>query len=78
MHALTGGVRNILLAFITKLWVFIGCWGARWLSGRASDSGERGRGFETYLRRVVSLTKTLLPESTGNTEEAVAPSQHVC
>ena len=33
--------------------------GARWLSGRVSDSGERGPGFETYLRRVVSLSKTL-------------------
>ena len=33
--------------------------GARWLSGRASDSRARGRGFETYLRRVLSLSKTL-------------------
>ena len=33
--------------------------GARWLSGRVSDSGSRGLGFETYLRRVVSLSKTL-------------------
>ena len=33
--------------------------GARWLSGRESDSGARGRGFETYPRRVVSLSKTL-------------------
>ena len=33
--------------------------GARWLSGRASDIGARGRGFETYLRRVVSFIKTL-------------------
>ena len=30
----------------------------RWLSSRASDSGARGRGFETYLGRVVSLSKT--------------------
>ena len=30
---------------------------ARWPSGRASDSGARGRGFDTYLRRVVSLSK---------------------
>ena len=42
------------------------CWGsnseiggARWLSGSVSDSGARGPGFETYLRRVVSLSKTL-------------------
>ena len=33
--------------------------GARWLSGRVSDSKARGRGFETYRRRVVSLSKTL-------------------
>ena len=26
-------------------------WGVRWLSGRMSDSGARGRGFETYFRR---------------------------
>ena len=32
---------------------------ARWLSGRVSDSGARGPGFETYRRRVVSLSKTL-------------------
>ena len=29
------------------------------LSGRVSDSGARGPGFETYRRRVVSLSKTL-------------------
>ena len=46
--------------------------GAWWLSGRASDSGVRGHGFETYLRLVVSLS----PESTGNTQEAVALYQH--
>ena len=33
--------------------------GARWLSGRVSDSGARGPGFETYRHRVVSLSKTL-------------------
>ena len=38
---------------------------ARWTSGR--DSG----------RRVVSLSKIHLPpKSTGNTQEAVAPSRH--
>ena len=30
---------------------------ARCPSGRASDSGARGRVFDTYLRRVVSLSK---------------------
>ena len=32
-------------------------WGARWLSGRVSR--VRGRAFETYRHRVVSLSKTL-------------------
>ena len=36
-----------------------GAWGVRWLSGRVSDSGARGPGFETYRCRVVSLSKTL-------------------
>ena len=41
-----------------------------------SDSGSRGRGFKPHSgRRVVSLSKTYLPpKSTGNTQEAVAPS----
>ena len=43
----------------------------------ASDSGARGRGFDTYLRRVVSLSKIhSLPKSTCYTQEAVAPSGH--
>ena len=33
--------------------------GARWQSGRASDPGARGHGFETYLHGVVSLSKPL-------------------
>ena len=33
--------------------------GERGGSVRVSDSGARGRGFETYRRRVVSLSKTL-------------------
>ena len=35
--------------------------GTGWLSGRPSDSGARGRGFESYmyLRHVVSLKQTL-------------------
>ena len=32
---------------------------ARWLSGRASDSGARGPGFEPHDCCVVSLSKTL-------------------
>ena len=52
--------------------------GRRGLVVNTSDSGSRGRGFEPHSgRRVVSLSKTYLPpKSTGNTQEAVAPSQH--
>ena len=51
--------------------------GARWLSGRVSDSGARGPGFETYRRRVVSLSKTLYSRKYWlNTQEAMAPSRH--
>ena len=51
---------------------------ARWPSGRASDSGEKGQGFDPHSgRRVVSLSKIHLPpRSTGNTKEAVAASRH--
>ena len=46
--------------FHAGVYMYLGGWGgARWLSGRVSDSGTRGPGFETYLRRVVSLSKTL-------------------
>ena len=31
--------------------------GARWPSGRASDSGGRAQGFDIYIHRVVSLSK---------------------
>ena len=45
---------------------------------RASDSGGTGRGFDPHSgRRVISLGKIhLLPKSTGNTQEAMAPSGH--
>ena len=51
---------------------------ARWLSGRASDTGARGRGFDPYSgHRVVSMSKIHLPpKSTGDTQEAVASSRH--
>ena len=44
----------------------------------ASDSGSRGRGFEshsgqTVLREQGTFTPLI---STGNTQEAVAPSEH--
>ena len=63
---------NALYTLVTLFWCFIRKYivpyiilftarlrGARWLSGRVSDSGARGPGFETYRRRVVSLSKTL-------------------
>ena len=42
----------------------------------ALDSGARGWGFEFYLHRVVSLSKTLHspPEGTAYTQKAVATS----
>ena len=46
-----------IVYYISLFLIQIG--GARWLSGRVSDSGARGPGFETYRRRVVSLSKTL-------------------
>ena len=54
--------------------------GVRWPSGRASDSGARGRGFDTYLLRVVSLWKDTFTSRKVlvhvNAHEAVAPSRH--
>ena len=52
--------------------------GARWLSGRVSDSGARGPGFETYLRRVVSWARHFIPPRKYwlITQEAMAPSRH--
>ena len=45
--------------------------GARWPSGRVSESGARGRGLDIYLRRVVFLSKdTLTPR-----KELVIPRQ---
>ena len=44
----------------------------------ASDSGARVQGFDPHSgRRVLSLSEIHLPpKSTGNTQEAVAPSRH--
>ena len=44
-----------------------------------SDSGSRGRGFEPHLGRTVLCPWARYiysPKSIGNTQEAVAPSQH--
>ena len=56
--------RVVLLVLWCDISILFPAWcsgwrGARWLSGRVSDSGARGPGFETYRRRVVSLSKTL-------------------
>ena len=47
------------LSPLSNLHDYLSTRGAQWLSGRVSDSGARGPGFETYRRRVVSLSKTL-------------------
>ena len=56
-------ILSVITRFIFGHWVVIYnaiiTRGARWLSGRVWDSGARGRGFETYHRHVVSLSKTL-------------------
>ena len=51
---------------------------AQWPSGRASDSGARALWFDPHSGcGVVSLSKIYLPpKSTGNTQEAIAPSRH--
>ena len=51
---------NSRLLFLYNLCISLSIYGgARWLSGRVSDSGARGRGFEIYRRHVVSLSKAL-------------------
>ena len=74
------GRTGHFVGFVTrrlKCSIYIHCGGARWLSGRVSDSGARGRGFETYRRRVVSLSKNFTPRKYWLiTQEAVAPSRH--
>ena len=44
--------------------------GARWLSGRVSDSGARGRGLCPWARHFTPRNYCLI------TQEAVAPSRH--
>ena len=57
----TGQTLQCLKLFLAVLWYsdHLTWRGARWLGGRVSDSGARGPGFDAYLRRVVSLSKTL-------------------
>ena len=59
--AIRGALKNKVdfNCTVSTFWYITMNGGARWLSGRVSDSGARGRGFETYRRRVVSLSKTL-------------------
>ena len=59
MSANSEGSGSSELSLVAYVISTIISWGARWLSGRVSDSGARGPGFETYRRRVVSLSKTL-------------------
>ena len=46
--------KNGLFWNYQRISVSIETYLAQWLSGRASDSGERGPGFEPHDRRVVS------------------------
>ena len=55
---------NEITIIMNKENVYIKFRGARRLSGRVSDSGARGRGFVTYRRRVMSLSKTLYSPKT--------------
>ena len=49
----------------------------RWPSGRASDSGARGRGFDPHSGRCILEQETFTSQkSTDNTQEAMAPSRH--
>ena len=52
--------------------------GARWPSGRVSDSESRGPGFDPNKGHcVVTLSKAhLLPRVLVKTQEAMAPSRH--
>ena len=47
----------------------------RWPSGRAY-SGARGPGIRSSLGLPCCILEHLPPKSTGNTQEAVAPSRH--
>ena len=59
MLSITSSQECSIVQLMIPIVEFISLRGARWLSGRVSDSGARGPGFETYRRRVVSLSKTL-------------------
>ena len=66
--------RSVSPIMVVKREVYFGIWRR---GGRASDSGPRGPEFEPHDRCVVSLRKALSPsQSTNNTQEEVAPSQH--
>ena len=72
-HALSPSLHNRLFHWGVKIQNYGGHGG---LVVKAADSRARGWGFKPHSgRRVVSLSKAhLLPKSTGNTQEAVAPS----
>ena len=58
----TAGIRQQINPIPRELEHLIRGWeirylGAQWPSGRVSDSGVRGWGFDTYLCHVVSLSK---------------------
>ena len=65
---------------VVKREVYFGIWrrGGLVVERRTRDlEGPRGPEFEPHDRCVVSLRKALSPsQSTNNTQEEVAPSQH--
>ena len=71
-------VNKIRIDLIYICFSFLCDGGRGGLVVNTSDSGSNGRGFKPHSgHRVVSLSKTYLPKkSTGNTQEAVALSQH--
>ena len=59
LHDFVEKCSGFLIFLLTYLsleypWLLRGAW---WPSGRVSDSGARGQGFDTYIRRVVSFSK---------------------
>ena len=63
---------------MTWMLVYILVVEAPWPNGKASDSGARGRGSNlTHVAVLYPRARYIyLPKSTGNSQEAVDPSQH--
>ena len=74
--AVRSGSTLVAILILIRLYTSCQSRGARWLSGRVSDSGARGRGFETY-RLLCPVARHFTPRKYWLiTQEAVAPSWH--